>query len=63
MFRNLEAVLRQSFKETASWNLGIPIARMSQICPCNIMEGLACFLTLFHWIRVRNLRVSLAMYT
>ena len=43
----------------ASWNLGIPIARMPQICPCNIVEGLACFLTVFYWIRVRNLRADL----
>jgi hypothetical protein len=47
----------------ASWNLGIPIARMPQICPCNIVEGLAYFLTVFYWIRVRNLRASLAKYT
>jgi hypothetical protein len=43
-----------------SWNLGIPIARMPRICPCDIVEGLACFLTVFYWIRVRNLRASLA---
>jgi hypothetical protein len=62
-FRNLEPVLRQSFMEIASWNLGIPIARMPQICPCNIVEGLTCFLTVFYWIRDRNLRASLAKYT
>jgi hypothetical protein len=62
-FRNLEAVLRHSFKERASWNLGIPIARMPQICVCNIVEGLACFLKVFYWIRFRSLRASLAKYT
>jgi hypothetical protein len=40
----------------------IPIARMLQICPCNL-EDLACVLTVFYWIRVRNLRASLAKYT
>jgi hypothetical protein len=49
--------------ETASWNLGIPIARMPWICPCNIVEGFAYFLTVFYWIRVRNLRASLGKYT
>jgi hypothetical protein len=47
---------------SASWNLGIPIARMPQICPCNIVEGLACFLRVFYWLRDRNLRASLAKY-
>jgi hypothetical protein len=27
-----------------------------QICPCDNVEGLACFLTVSYWIRVRNLR-------
>jgi hypothetical protein len=29
---------------------------MPQICPCDNVEGLAGFLTVFYWIRVRNLR-------
>jgi hypothetical protein len=33
---------------------------MPQICPSNIEEGLACFLTVFYWIRVRSLRAGLA---
>jgi hypothetical protein len=33
---------------------------MPQVCPCNSVEGLACFLTVFYWIRVRNLRAGLA---
>jgi hypothetical protein len=61
-FRNLEAVLRHSFKERASWNIGIPITRMHQISLCNIVEGLACFLKVFYCIRVRSLRVRLAKY-
>jgi len=47
----------------ASWNLGIPTAKILQICPCDSVKGLACFLTVFFWIRVRNLRASLAKYT
>jgi hypothetical protein len=58
-FRNLEA----GKQERASWNLGIPIARLPQICVCNIVEGLACFLMVFYWIRFRSLRASLAKYT
>ena len=50
----------KSLTETASWNLGIHIVRMPQIFPCNIVEGLACFLTVFYWIRVRSLRAGLA---
>ena len=48
---------------SASWNLGIPIARMSQVCPYNIMEGLEHFVTVFYWIRVSNLRATLAKPT
>jgi hypothetical protein len=57
--------LAKSFKETQPPGTlaFIPIARMHQICPCNVVEGLACFLTVFYWIRVRNLRASLAKYT
>jgi hypothetical protein len=33
---------------------------MPQICPCNIVDGFACFLTVFYWIRVRSLRAGLA---
>jgi hypothetical protein len=43
----------------ASWNHGISIARMFQICPCSSVAGLACFLAVFYWIGVRNLRTSL----
>ena len=34
-------------RNLASWNHGTPIARMLQICPCNSVEGLACFLQYF----------------
>jgi hypothetical protein len=54
-FGNLEA---KSFKETQT--PGIPIARIPEICPCTIVKGLACFLVVFYWIRVRN---PLANYT
>jgi hypothetical protein len=33
---------------------------MPQIYPCNIVECLASFLTIFYWIRVRSLRADLA---
>ena len=42
---------RKVHGNVVSWNLGIPIARMPQICPCKSVEGLACFLTVFYWIR------------
>jgi hypothetical protein len=52
---SLEAVLRQEFHvNLASWNLGIPIARMPQICPCYIVEGLACLLIVFYLNRARK---------
>jgi hypothetical protein len=55
--KNLDAVLRQKVhRNLVSWKFGIPIARMPQICPCDNVEGLACFLTVSYWIRVRNLR-------
>ena len=61
---NLGTVPRQKVhRNLVSWKFGIPIARMPQICPCDNVEGLACFLTVFYWIRVRNLRASLAKYT
>jgi hypothetical protein len=57
--RNLDAVPRQKVRgNIVSWKFGIPIARMPQICPCDSVEGLACFLTVFYWIRVRNLRAN-----
>jgi hypothetical protein len=56
---SLEAVLRQR----VSRNLGIPIAKMPQIFPCDIVEALACFLTVFYWIRAVSLRAGLAKYT
>jgi hypothetical protein len=62
--KNLNADLRRKVHgNLVSWNLGISIARMPQICPCDSVEGLACFLTIFYWKRVRNLRASLAKYT
>jgi hypothetical protein len=55
----LDAVPRQKVHgNLVSWKFGIPIARMPQICPCNNVEGLACFLTVFYWKRVRNLKAS-----
>jgi hypothetical protein len=62
--KRLETVMRQRVQgNLTSWNLGIPIARMPQICPCNILEVLAGFLALFYWIRVRSFRGTLAKYT
>ena len=47
--KNLDAVLRQKVnRNVVSWNLGIPIAQMLQICPCDSVEGLACFLKVFY---------------
>lgn len=28
----------------------------NQICLCDSVEGLACFLAIFYWIRAKNLR-------
>jgi hypothetical protein len=57
--KNLDAVLRQKVHgNLVSWKFGIPIVRMPQVCPCDNVEGLACFFTVFYWIRVRNLRTS-----
>jgi hypothetical protein len=56
----LDTVLRQNVPgNLVSWKFGIPIARMPQICPCHTVEGLAFFLTVFYWIRVRHLRANL----
>jgi hypothetical protein len=55
--KNLDSVLRQKVHgNVVSWKFGILIARMPQICPCNSVDSLACFLTVFYWIRVRNLK-------
>jgi hypothetical protein len=62
--QNLDAVPRlKVHRNLVSWKFDIPIAEMSQICPCDSLVGLACFPTVFYWIRVRNLRESLAKYT
>jgi hypothetical protein len=40
--KSLDVVQRQKVhRNLVSWKLGIPIARMPQICPCNSVEGLA----------------------
>jgi hypothetical protein len=55
--KSLDSVPRQKVHGIlVSWKFGIPIAKMPQICPCDNVEGLACFLTVSYWKRVRNLR-------
>jgi hypothetical protein len=57
--QNLDEVPRRKVHgNLVSWKFGIPIATMPQICPFKNVEGLTCFLTVFYWIRVRNLRAS-----